>query len=107
MSGVPHPLDRKPWVEYTREINFGFLSVTGWLGLGLSLKRRVPGAYLFLATMVCVPVIYYAVTVQARFRHPLEPLICVLTVYLFESADRSRVWSWSSRRTETRNEMAA
>jgi hypothetical protein len=26
------------------------------------------------------------VTVHARFRHPLEPLICVLGVYLFQSA---------------------
>ena len=38
--------------------------------------------------------IYYFVTVQARFRHPLEPIICVLAVYLFQSADRTRAWSW-------------
>jgi hypothetical protein len=31
--------------------------------------------------------------VQARFRHPLEPIICILTVYLFQSADRTRTWS--------------
>ena len=39
---------------------------------------------------------YYFVTVQARFRSPLEPLICILSVYLFQSADRSRTWSWQS-----------
>lgn len=92
-AGVPHPLDGKPWVEYTRELNFGFLTVTGWLGLWLSLRRGVPAARMFLAVFVCVPLIYYAVTVQARFRHPLEPLICVLTVYLFQAAERGRVWS--------------
>jgi len=27
------------------------------------------------------------VTVQARFRHPIEPLIAVLTVYLFRSTE--------------------
>ena len=105
-AGVPHPFDRKPWVEVTREVNFGFLSVTGWLGLLLSLRRRVAGANLFLAVFLCVPVIYYAITVQARFRHPLEPVICVLTVYLFQAADRSRVWSWSPRQRVERNEAA-
>ena len=103
-AGVPHPLDRKPWVEYTRELNFGFLSVMGWLGLGLSLRRRVAGANLILAVFVCVPLIYYAVTVQARFRHPLEPLICVLAVFLVQSADRSRVWSWSPAKQSARDE---
>ena len=97
-ASVPHPLDRKPWVEYLREANFGLLSVTGWLGLLLSLRRRVPGAKLFLGIFLCVPLIYYVVTVQARFRHPLEPLICVMSVYLFQSADRTRVWSWSAPR---------
>ena len=95
-ASVPHPLDRHPAVEYIREINFGFLSVTGWLGLLLALRRRIPGANLFLATFLVVPLIYYAITVQARFRHPLEPLICILSVYLFQSADRTRLWSWSS-----------
>jgi hypothetical protein len=28
------------------------------------------------------------VTVQARFRHPLEPVMTVLIVYLFQSAER-------------------
>ena len=105
-AGVPHALDGKPWVEYTRELNFGLLTVTGWLGLLLSLRRRVAGARMFLGVFLCVPLIYYAVTVQARFRHPLEPLICVLTVYLFQAADRSRVWSWSSRKQARRNEAA-
>jgi hypothetical protein len=33
-----------------------------------------------------LPVSYYLVTVHARFRHPLEPLITVLGVYLFQAA---------------------
>jgi hypothetical protein len=34
-----------------------------------------------------LPLPYYLVTVQARFRHPLEPLIAVLGVYLFRSTE--------------------
>ncbi len=95
-ASVPHPLERRPWVEYTREVNFGLLSVTGWLGLVLALRRRVPGAWMFLGVFLVEPLPFYAVTVQARFRHPLEPIICVLTVFLFLSVERGRVWSLST-----------
>ena len=93
-ASVPHPLDRKPWVEYTREANYGLLSVTGWLGLLLAVQRRVPGAWMFVGVFLVQPLVYYAVTVQARFRHPLEPIICVLTVYLFQAAERGRCWTF-------------
>ena len=96
-ASVPHPFEGSHAVEYGREVNYGFLSVTGLLGLALSLWRRVPGAWLFAWIFLLEPLVYYAVTVQARFRHPLEPLICVLTVYLFQSADRTRAFSWQAR----------
>ena len=85
--GVAHTTDKSLVGEVLRELNFGFLSVAGLLGLGLALKRGVPGAWLFFWAFVTLPLIYYAITVQARFRHPLEPLICVLGVYLFQSAE--------------------
>ncbi len=89
-AGVPHPLEHAPWIEYFRELNFGVFSVTGLLGLGLALRRRVPAAGLFACAFVLLPLTYYFITVQARFRHPLEPLIAILTVYLFQSAERQR-----------------
>jgi 4-amino-4-deoxy-L-arabinose transferase-like glycosyltransferase len=87
-AGVPHPLDRAPWVEYFRELNYCLFSVTGLLGLALALRRGVPGAGLFAWAFLLLPLTYYFVTVQARLRHPLEPLIAILTVYLFQSAGR-------------------
>lgn len=86
-GGIPHTFDRNYVTEITRDINFAFLSVSGLLGLFLSIKRRVPGAWLFAAIFLLDPVIYYVVTVQSRFRHPLEPLISILTVFLFQSAE--------------------
>lgn len=80
-----HPLDAKPVPETLRLWNYGFLSVTGLLGMLLALRRRVPAAWLLFACMMLMPLPYYLVTVQARFRHPIEPLICVLSVYLFRS----------------------
>jgi hypothetical protein len=91
---VPHPLDAGVFVEATRRVNFAFLSFSGFLGLALAIRRHIPGAWLFFWAFAVVPFVYYFVTVQARFRHPLEPIICLLSVYLFQSADRSRTWSW-------------
>ncbi len=86
-AGVPHPLDRAPWIEYFRELNYCLFSATGLLGLALALKRRIPAAGLFAWAFLLLPLTYYFITVQARFRHPLEPLIAILTVYLFQSAE--------------------
>jgi len=90
---VPHPADSGIFVEAARRVNFCFFSITGLFGLALALRRRIPGAWLFFWMFLIVPLLFYVVTVQARFRHPLEPVICVLSVYLFQSADRTRVWS--------------
>jgi 4-amino-4-deoxy-L-arabinose transferase-like glycosyltransferase len=87
-AGVPHPLDRAPWVEYFRELNYCLFNVTGLMGLALALKRRIPAASLFASAFLLLPLTYYFITVQARFRHPLEPLIAILTVYLFQSTGR-------------------
>ena len=84
--GVPHPSEESPAGEFLRELNYCFLSITGWLGLLLSLRNRTPAAWLFASAFLLLPLTYYFVTVNARFRHPIEPLIAILTVYLFHSA---------------------
>ena len=87
-GGVPHPASPTPWVEYARNLNFVFASVCGLMGLALALWRRMPAAGLFAWAFLLLPLVYYAVAAHARFRHPLEPLLVVLGVYLFQSAER-------------------
>ena len=67
-------------------LDFSFLSLAGLLGLALALRRRVPGAGLLACAFLLLPLPYYFVTVHARFRHPLEPLITLFAVFLFQSA---------------------
>ena len=94
---VPHPFDEAPWNEYGRSLNFQFTSIAGLFGLALALRRRVPAAGLFAAVFLLLPLTYYFVAAHARFRHPFEPLIAILGVYLFQSAEKSwRVWPWRS-----------
>ncbi len=83
--GVPHPENRHPAEDVARLLEYSFTSLAGLLGLGLALRRGVPGAGLFALAFLLVPLVYYAVTVQARFRHPLEPLLTICAVYLFRS----------------------
>jgi hypothetical protein len=83
---VPHPIEFGIWNEAFRVLNYSFLSIAALLGLVLALKQRIPGAVLFAWAFALLPLVYYFVTVQARFRHPLEPIMTILTVYLFQSA---------------------
>jgi hypothetical protein len=87
-ASVPHPTGDAWYIEPVRVANFAFASIAGLFGLALALKRRIPAAWLFAWAFLLIPLIYYFVTVHARFRDPLEPLIAILAVYLFQSAKR-------------------
>ena len=89
-AGVPHPSDEAWYNELGRTLNFAFISLAGLLGLALALRHRIPAAGLFAWAFLLLPIPYYLVTVHARFRHPLEPLITILGVYLFQSARQKR-----------------
>jgi len=83
---VPHPIEFGVWNEAFRVLNYSFVSLAAVLGLVLTLKRRIPAAILFAWAFALLPLTYYFVTVQARFRSPLEPIMTILAVYLFQSA---------------------
>ncbi len=87
---VPKPPEKGVLIEAVREANYFFLNLASLLGLALALKNRIPGAVLFAWAFALVPFTYYLITVQARFRHPLEPIMLILAVYLFQSATRRR-----------------
>jgi hypothetical protein len=86
-DGTPHPANGHAGMEYLRQLSYSFISACGLLGLGLMMRRRVEGAGLFALAFLLVPLVYYLVTVQPRFRHPIEPLIAILAVYLFRSTE--------------------
>jgi hypothetical protein len=87
---LPKPAEKGVIIEAVREANYFFLSLASLLGLALALKQRIPGAILFAWAFALVPLTYYFITVQARFRHPLEPIMTILAVFLFQSAEKRR-----------------
>ena len=59
-------------------------------GLGRALLKRQPGAWLFLSLILTYPVIYYFVFPHPRYRHPIEPELGILIVYLISEAKPGR-----------------
>jgi 4-amino-4-deoxy-L-arabinose transferase-like glycosyltransferase len=65
-------------------------SVLAFLGLGRALRKRTPGARLFLLLLFTYPTIYYFVFPHPRYRHPIEPELGILIVYVISEADGFR-----------------
>lgn len=80
------PSDAPFAVELPRMLSYSFISLAGLLGLALAIRNREPAAGLMAWIFLLLPLPYYTVFVQARFRHPFEPLLTILAVYLFQSA---------------------
>jgi hypothetical protein len=57
-------------------------SVLALWGLGRALRRRMPGATLFFWLILVYPAVYYLVLPHTRYRHPIEPEMLLLGVYL-------------------------
>lgn len=65
-------------------------SVLAFWGLGRALRNRLPGAWLFLWLILSYPTIYYFVFPHPRYRHPIEPELGILIVYIISEASLKR-----------------
>ncbi len=61
-------------------------SVLAFWGLGRALRKRQPGAWLFLWLILSYATIYYFVFPHPRYRHPIEPEMGILIVYVISEA---------------------
>jgi 4-amino-4-deoxy-L-arabinose transferase-like glycosyltransferase len=80
-----------PW----RPWKFWPLSALTAFGAVLALGNRVPGGWLFLCGILFYPLPYYLAFPQARYRHPIEPVMLILSVYFCREAAlyfRQRWW---------------
>lgn len=66
-------------------------SVLAFWGLGRALRKRQTGAWLFLWLVLTYPTIYYFVFPHPRYRHPIEPELLILIVYLLSEARARRM----------------
>ena len=80
-NGVPRPTSSVSWIDF-RSSAFLATSVLALWGLGRALRQKRPGAWLFAGLVLTYPAVYYFVYPHARYRHPMEPELIILIVFL-------------------------
>lgn len=80
-AGVPKRADSALRAAL-KNILFLISSFLALWGLLHALRQRRPGGGLFALLVLSYPTVYYFVFPHARYRHPIEPELLILTVYL-------------------------
>ncbi len=91
-----------PVLRFLRNSLFLASSVLAFWGLGRALRQRKPGSWLFFWLVLSYPLVYYFVFPHPRYRHPIEPELGILMLYVIsevEGGDRSPQVMTSRRTT--------
>jgi hypothetical protein len=70
-------------LEQARTSLFLATSLLAFSGLAIAIRNRVHGVFLFASLLIFYPLVYYVSFPQPRYRHPIEPMLTMLAVYLF------------------------
>ncbi|HEX8816809.1 MAG TPA: glycosyltransferase family 39 protein [Terriglobales bacterium] len=65
-------------------------SLLAFWGLGRALRQRRSGAWLFLWLVLCYPLVYYITFPHPRYRHPIEPELGILMIFVISEAKPRR-----------------
>jgi len=98
-NGVPRPTSSVAPVDF-RSSAFLATSVLAIWGLVRALRQKRPGAWLYAGLVLTYPTVYYFVYPHARYRHPMEPELLILIVFLLSELRTGKV---SSRQTRVLN----
>jgi 4-amino-4-deoxy-L-arabinose transferase-like glycosyltransferase len=89
-NGVPRPTSGNAWIDF-RSSAFLATSVLAIWGLVRAVRQKRPGAWLFAGLVLTYPTVYYFVFPHARYRHPMEPELLVLIVFLLSEVRTSQI----------------
>jgi len=79
-------------LQIARHVAFLLPAAFAFVGLGLTIRSHKPGAFLFACFLLIYPIPYYLVQPFPRYKHPMEPEMILLAVYVF----------WEARRVQLR-----
>jgi hypothetical protein len=88
-AGLPR-LSQIPALAPFKNSVFLASTVLAFWGLGRALRKRQHGAWLFLWLILSYPTIYYFVFPHPRYRHPIEPELGILIIYVISEAELRR-----------------
>ncbi len=83
-----------PVSSFFRNSVFLCSSVLAFWGLGRAMRQHKPGAWLFFWLVLSYPLVYYFFFPHPRYRHPIEPELGILILYVISEVkgrDRSRL----------------
>jgi len=86
-NGVPRPTSSAAPVDF-RSSAFLATSVLALWGLGRAVRQKQPGAWLFAGLVLMYPAVYYFVYPHARYRHPMEPELLIVIVFLLSEVGK-------------------
>ena len=81
-NGLPR-LSKIQALEQFKNSLFLASSLLAIAGLVLAIKNRVRGVFLFASLLIFYPLVYYVSFPHPRYRHPIDPELVILGVYLF------------------------
>ena len=80
-DGMPRVSDVEGLIAI-KNLLFLATSVLAVGGLLLAWKHRIHGVFLFAALLIFYPLVYYVCFPELRYRHPIDPQLLILGVYL-------------------------
>jgi 4-amino-4-deoxy-L-arabinose transferase-like glycosyltransferase len=103
-NGVPRETSSVAPLDFRTSAFLATSALAIW-GAVRAVRHKSPGAWLFAGLMIFYPVIYYFVYPHARYRHPIEPELTILIVFLIlelREFRNSQVRSQNTEVTKTR-----
>lgn len=89
----PPKVTEPAWLGSAKDSLFLGSSVLMFWGLGRALRQRRSGAWLLFWLVLLYPAIYYFVYAIPRYRHPIEPEMAILCVFLLTEAGKKAATS--------------
>jgi 4-amino-4-deoxy-L-arabinose transferase-like glycosyltransferase len=89
-GGLPHSRDESRLAPVANSLYFASSLLAFW-GLGRAIRKRQTGAWLFFWLVLSYPLVYYIAFAHPRYRHPIEPELLILMVYVISEAEKKKV----------------
>lgn len=86
-NGVPRPTSSTAAADFRSSL-FLATSVLAIWGLGRAIRQKMPAAWLYGGLVLTYPTVYYFVFPHARYRHPIEPELFILIVFLLSETGK-------------------
>ena len=92
-GGIPKVADSLP-VTVLKMGLFLLSSALAFWGAMSAVRQKKPGAWLYVMLLLVYPAIYYIVYPHARYRHPIEPELIILAVFMISEL-RKAIHTWA------------